>query len=110
MHRLKPFFLRKGLVVILNASFIEAANTLSLTSESFAWMPTWHDFRTTLFHQLDALWLSADVLESLLVTQRWLSQFLPTESTLQRGFEIRCLLTSPPKMVGLLFTACTEVL
>ena len=110
VHTLKLFVCRNKLVVILYAGLIKTADALCLSSESFAWMPTRHNFWATLFHHFNALWLSTHILEGLFVTQRGLCELFPTETTLKGRFEICCLFTSPPKMIGLLFAACTKIL
>ena len=110
VHTLKLFICRNKLVVVFYTSLIETANALLFSPESFAWMPARHNFWATLFHHVHTLWLSTHILEGLLVTQRWLCELFPAETTLEGRFEIRCLFTGSPKMVRLLLAACTKIL
>ena len=72
-------------------------------------MSTRHYFRATLFHHFYTIWLSANILKSLFVTQRWLCHLFPTITTLKCSFEIGCFFASPAKMVRFLFAVCAEV-
>ena len=110
MHTFKLFICRNKLVVILYAGLIKTANALCLSPESFARMPTRHDFWATLFHHFNALWLPTHILEGLFVAQRGLCELFPAVTTLKSRLEICCLFASSPKMIGLLLAACTKIL
>ena len=97
-------------VVVLDTVCVDARETSLFADETLARMATLMDFVTAGLHNVNASWCSADVLESLLVTDRRLLQLLPAESALECCLEVCCFFATSSQMVWLLLAAGAEIL
>ena len=79
--------------MVLDAFHVKAGETLLLACEAFARVAARVNLIATHLHEIDAGWLSANILEGLLVTDRWFGQLFPAESTFESCLEVSCLFT-----------------